>query len=61
MITKQKGMIDITGEYSKRWVYVNDAIRSVFEKYNYEYLRTPILEASELFHRGVGESSDIVT
>ena len=61
MITKQKGMIDITGEYSKNWIYVNDAIRSVFEKYNYEYLRTPILEASELFHRGVGESSDIVT
>ena len=61
MITKQKGMIDITGDYSKKWIYVNDAIRSVFEKYNYEYLRTPILEASELFHRGVGESSDIVT
>ena len=61
MITKQKGMVDITGEYSKKWVYVNDAIRSVFEKYNYEYLRTPILEASELFHRGVGDTTDIVT
>ena len=61
MITKQKGMIDITGETSKKWTYLNDAIRSVFEKYNYEYIRTPILEASELFHRGVGETSDIVT
>ena len=61
MITKQKGMIDITGDYSKKWIYVNDAIRSVFEKYNYEYIRTPILEASELFHRGVGETTDIVT
>ena len=61
MITKQKGMIDITGETSKKWTYLNDAIRSVFEKYNYEFIRTPILEASELFHRGVGVTSDIVT
>ena len=61
MITKQKGMIDITGETSKKWIYLNDAIRSVFEKYNYEFIRTPILEASELFHRGVGETTDIVT
>ena len=61
MITKQKGMIDITGETSKKWIYLNDAIRSVFEKYNYEFIRTPILEASELYHRGVGETTDIVT
>ena len=60
MITKQKGMIDIYGDYAKNWIYVSDAIRSVFEKYNYSYIRTPILEASELFHRTVGESSDIV-
>jgi histidyl-tRNA synthetase len=31
------------------------------EKYNYEYVRTPIFEASELFHRGVGVTTDIVT
>jgi len=31
------------------------------EKYNYEYMRTPIFESSELFHRGVGETTDIVT
>ena len=61
MISKPKGMIDIYGEYGKKWIYVNDAIRSVFEKYNYEYIRTPIVEATELFHRGVGNSSDIVT
>lgn len=61
MITKQKGMIDIYGDYAKKWLYVEDAIRSVFEKYNYDYIRTPILEATELFHRGVGDSTDIVT
>ena len=31
------------------------------EKYNYNYIRTPIFEATELFHRGVGETTDIVT
>ena len=31
------------------------------EKYNYGYIRTPLFESTELFHRGVGESSDIVT
>lgn len=31
------------------------------EKYNYNFIRTPIFESSELFHRGVGESTDIVS
>ena len=31
------------------------------EKYNYTYMRTPIFEATELFHRGIGESTDIVS
>ncbi|MDD2378236.1 MAG: histidine--tRNA ligase, partial [Bacilli bacterium] len=33
----------------------------LMEKYNYEYFRTPLFEASELFHRGVGETTDIVS
>ena len=36
-------------------------IDAVCERYNYEFIRTPIFEASELYHRGVGETSDIVT
>src|SRR5574344_1679015 len=61
MISKQKGTIDIYGGYGKKWQYVNDVIKSVFEKYNYNYIRTPLFEATDLFHRGVGESTDIVT
>lgn len=61
MITKQKGTIDIYGEYGKKWNYVNEVITSCFEKYNYNFIRTPIFEATELFHRGVGETTDIVT
>lgn len=61
MINKQKGTIDIYGEEAKRWQYVSNVIGSVFEKYNYGLIRTPIFEATELFHRGVGETSDVVT
>ena len=61
MITKPKGCHDIYGIEAKKWKYVNDLIDSVCEKYNYQYIRTPIFESSELFHRGVGENTDIVT
>ncbi len=61
MITKQKGCHDIYGVEAKRWKYVDKLIDSLMEKYNYSYMRTPLFEASELFHRGIGEASDIVT
>lgn len=61
MIVKPKGCHDIYGLDAKKWKYISDLIDSVCEKYNYEFIRTPIFESSELFHRGVGESSDIVT
>ena len=61
MISKPKGCHDIYGIEAKKWKYVSDLIDSVCEKYNYKYIRTPIFESSELFHRGVGETTDIVT
>ena len=61
MITKPKGCKDIYGVDAKTWKYVEQVIDSVMEKYNYGYIRTPIFESSELYHRGVGETSDIVT
>lgn len=61
MITKPKGCHDIYGVEAKKWKYVSNLIDAVCERYNYDYIRTPIFEASELFHRGVGETSDIVT
>ena len=61
MITKQKGTNDVLGLDAKKRKYVCDVIDAVCEKYNYTYIETPIFEASELFHRSVGESSDIVT
>lgn len=61
MITKPKGTVDIYGTDAKKWQYVSKVIDEVMEKYNYSFIRVPVFEASELFHRGVGETTDIVT
>ena len=60
MITAQKGTKDILGEETEKWHFVEQAMREVFENANYKELRTPIFEATELFARGVGDSTDIV-
>lgn len=60
MITKQKGTYDIYGDNAKKRQYVNEILATLCEKYNYNYIETPVFEASELFHRGVGESTDMV-
>ena len=61
MIQKPKGCNDIYGREAKIWKYVESIIDATMEKYNYTYIRTPIFESTELFHRGIGESTDIVT
>ena len=61
MIQKPKGCNDIYGKEAKIWKYVESVIDATMEKYNYNYIRTPIFESKELFHRGIGESTDIVT
>ncbi len=60
MITKQKGTYDVYGDLAKKRMYVNDVLNALCEKYNYGYIETPVFEASELFHRGVGETTDMV-
>lgn len=61
MIQKPKGTYDVNSEYGRKVLYLEDLLKTLMEKYNYEYVRTPLFESSELFHRGVGETSDIVT
>jgi len=61
MIQKPKGTYDVYGIAGRRILYVEELLRALMEKYNYEYYRTPVFESSELFHRGVGETTDIVT
>ena len=61
MIKRQKGCNDIYGREAKIWKYVESVIDATMEKYNYNYIRTPIFEATDLFHRGIGDTTDIVT
>lgn len=60
MITKQKGTYDVYGSDAKKRQYVNEILSTLCEKYNYTYIETPVFESSELFHRGVGEATDMV-
>ena len=50
MITKPKGTKDIYGIEAKKWQYVSKVIDDVMEKYNYNFIRVPVFESSELFH-----------
>lgn len=61
MIQKLKGMYDITDQQSLQISYIKKLIQALMDKYNYTYVETPIMEQSSLFHRTVGETSDIVT
>lgn len=61
MITKPKGTYDVMEKDSLKLQKINHLIEYYCDFYNYDYIRTPIFEASELFHRVVGEETDIVT
>ncbi len=61
MIQKLKGTYDVYGDISKKHDYVKKLFQAVCESYNYSYIETPLIERSELYHRGVGETTDIVT
>ncbi len=60
MIRAVKGMRDILPPASAAWNHVEAAARRVFGAYNYHEVRTPVLEETTLFARGVGEDTDIV-
>lgn len=60
MIRRVKGTYDILPEASEKWQKIEDVMHKVARIFNFKEIRTPIFEASDLFHRSVGESSDIV-
>ncbi len=61
MIKAVKGTRDILPPSSNVWNQVEAITRDVFRAYNYQEIRTPILEETALFARGVGEETDIVS
>ena len=58
---KHKGTKDILPAESPRWQAVERIARELSAIYHFDEIRTPIFEHSELFHRGVGETTDIVS
>jgi histidyl-tRNA synthetase len=61
MIKAIKGTRDILSPEIEKWQFVENAARRICATYGYQEIRTPIFEATELFARGIGEATDIVT
>jgi len=59
-ITAIKGMNDILPPVSARWEWLEQAVRRVMAGFAYRNARTPIMEHTQLFTRGLGEVTDIV-
>ena len=55
-----KGMNDILPPESARWEWLEAKVRDLMARYSYRNIRTPIVEPTPLFVRGLGEVTDIV-
>ncbi|MCL6586778.1 MAG: histidine--tRNA ligase [Anoxybacillus sp.] len=55
-----RGTQDILPEQAAKWQYIEQIARELCRRYNYQEIRTPIFEHTELFLRGVGDTTDIV-
>lgn len=58
---RPKGTADIMPEDSYKWQYIEETAANILKRYRFSEIRTPLFEDYELFQRGVGESSDIVS
>ena len=61
MISIPKGTKDVLPADSYKWQYVEEKAREIARLYNLREIRTPVFEHTELFARGVGETTDVVT
>mgnify|MGYP001216100845 CR=1 FL=1 len=59
-IKAPRGTRDVLGDESWKWAYVTDVCRGVADDYGYREVHLPIFEHTELFARGVGDTTDIV-
>ncbi len=61
MLTKApKGTKDVLPGESEKWVYLEGLFREVCKTFGYDEIRTPVFEHTELFQRGIGETTDVV-
>ncbi|UZQ49393.1 histidine--tRNA ligase [Clostridium kluyveri] len=59
-IQAPKGTKDILPTESYKWHYLEDKFKNIADSYGYREIRTPVFEYTELFQRGVGETTDVV-
>lgn len=55
-----RGMNDLLPADAAQWTHLEHVLRDLTRAYGYEFLRTPIVEATAVFQRGIGEVTDIV-
>ena len=55
-----KGMNDILPDDAASWEHLEEILRGWLKSYGYRNMRTPVLEQTQLFVRGIGESTDVV-
>lgn len=60
MINIPRGTQDILPAETAKWRYVESKLHDIAASYNYKEIRTPMFESTDLFARGVGDSTDIV-
>lgn len=60
MIIAPKGTKDVTPSEAFKWHFVEDTIKERADVYGYREMRTPTFEYTELFQRGVGDTTDVV-
>lgn len=60
MIQKPKGTKDILPRDSYKWAYVEEKAKEILENYGFKEIRVPVFENTELFERGVGDTTDVV-
>jgi len=61
LIEGPRGTQDILPEVSANWQYIEQTVRDICRLYGYKEIRTPVFENTELFLRGIGETTDIVS
>lgn len=59
-IQAPKGTKDVLPMDSYKWHYIEDKLKNIVAEYAYREIRTPVFEHTELFERGVGETTDVV-
>ena len=60
LTTAPRGTKDIMPSDVNAWRYLEETMRKICAQYGYKEIRTPVFEHTELFQRGIGDTTDVV-